>query len=116
MNKTQLQHTSVKIKLQAESASSKTAASFFPPTTFDIVASREKESLFKNRLITIGSIRIATDMIATIPQEFFINERLVVTVRRDSFTEEPTSGTKLLIANRAVLIDKESTLWAIVFL
>ena len=72
--------------------------------------------MFKNRLITIGSINTATEIIAIIPHEFFINERLAVTVLSDSLTEEPTSGTKLLIAKRAVFIDKESTLWAIVFL
>lgn len=109
MNNTQLQQTSVSIKPHTESASSNTAASFFAPIAFDIVARIEKDSLFKNKLMIIGIISTAIEIIATIPHEFLISERLDVTVLKDSFTEEPTKGTKLLIANLAVLMDIEST-------
>lgn len=64
----------------------------------------------------MGSIRTAIDIIPIIPQELLIKERLAVTVRRDSFIDEPTKGTKLLIANLAVFTEIESTLCAMVFL
>lgn len=116
INKTQLQQTRVSIKPQIESASSKIVASRCPPIAFDIVANTENESLFKNKLIIMGSIRTAIDIIPIIPQELLIKERLAVTVRRDSFIDEPTKGTKLLIANLAVFTEMESTLCAMVFL
>jgi len=111
-----VQHTSVNKNPQIESASSKIAPSLFPPIDFDIEDRMEKESLFKNKFIIIGSINTTMAMIATIPQELLIKERLDVTVLKASFTEEPTRGTKLLIAKRAVLIDKLSTLCVSVLL
>ena len=68
------------------------------------------ESLFKKRLIIIGSIKTAKEIIPIIPEVFLIKSRLELTVLKVSFTEEPTNGTKLLIANRAVLIETESAL------
>ena len=50
----------------------------------------------------------AIQIIATIPHEFFIIEREEETVRKASLIEAPTMGTKLLIANRAVLMERES--------
>lgn len=111
-----MQATSVNKKLQIESASSKIVASLCPLIAFDIVASIENDSLLRKRLINIGSIRTTMEIIAIIPQEFFINERLEVTVLKASFTDEPTRGTKLLIANLAVFIDMLSTLWVRIFL
>ena len=72
--------------------------------------------MFKNRLIIIGSIKTTIEIIATTPQEFLINAKLEVTVLKASLTEEPTRGTKLLIAKRAVLIDKLSALCVSVLL
>ena len=49
-------------------------------------------------------------IIAITPQEFFMKERLEVTVLNASFTLEPTIGIKLLMANLAVLIEMLSAL------
>ena len=110
MNSTQVQATIVKRNPQIESASSRMALSLF---TFIIFAREDnmlKESLFKKRLIIIGNIKIAIEIIPIIPDDFFIKSKLEFTVRKASLTEAPTNGTKLLIAKRAVLIDKESAL------
>ena len=100
----------VKRKPQQESASSKIALSLSALTSCAIEVSILKESLFKNKLIIIGSIITAMAIIAIIPQDFLIKERLEETVRIASFTEEPTKGTKLLIANLTVFCDRESAL------
>lgn len=116
INKTQVQQTSVRANPQTESASSNTVASRCPPIALDIVAKIENESLFKNKFIMIGNIKTAIAIIAMMPHEFLISERLAVTVFNDSLTLEPTKGTKLLIANLAVFIEIVSTPCAIVFL
>ena len=110
INKTQVQQTRVNKKPHIESASSKIAPSLYPPIDFDIDVNIEKESLFRNRFIIIGSIKTIIEIIAITPQEFFIKERLEVTVRSASLTDEPTRGTKLLMAKRAVFIEILSTL------
>lgn len=109
MNKTQVQHTSVKRNVQIELASSRIEPCSSHPTILETEPSIPKESLFKNKKIISGSIITAMAIIAIIPQELFINDILVETVRRASFIDAPTIGTKLLIAKRAVFIDKEST-------
>ena len=108
MNNTQVQHTRVNTKPQTESASSRIDASLPPPIARDIVAKIENEILFKKILIIMGSIKTAMVISAITPQEFLISERLDVTVRKASFTDEPTNGTKLLIANLAVLSESVS--------
>ena len=116
MKSTQVQQTRVSKKLHMESASSRMEDSELPPISFETVAKIEKEILFKNKLIINGSINTTIEMIAITPQEFFMIDKLAVTVLKLSFTLEPTTGTKLLIANLAVLMDKESTLCESVFL
>ena len=116
MNKTQEQATRVKINVQIESASSSKTASLLLLIAFAIEERIEKESLFKNRLIKIGSMSTTIAIMAIIPQEFFISERLEETVLNASLTDEPTKGTKLLIANRAVFSEIVSTLCERVFL
>ena len=44
------------------------------------------------------------------PQDILIRDKLDVIVRKASLTEEPTNGTKLLMAKRAVFNEIESTL------
>ena len=98
----------VRRKLQMDSASSKIPFSLCAPIAPEIIAKMLKEILFKNRLIIMGRVIIAIETIAIIPQEDFIRDRLELRVLRASLTEEPTSGTKLLIAKRAVFIERES--------
>ena len=102
--------TIVKRNPQIESASSKMELSL--PTFISFAREDKilKDSLFKNRLIIIGSIKTAIEIIPIIPEDFFIKSRLELTVLSASLTDEPTNGTKLLIANRAVLIETESAL------
>ena len=105
-----MQATIVNKKPQHESASSKIALSLSALTSCAIEERMLKESLFKNRLIIIGSIITAIAIIAIIPEDFLIKERLEETVRIASLTEEPTKGTKLLIANLTVFCERESAL------
>ena len=86
------------------------------PNSFEIALNRLNDTLFKNRLIIIGSINTTIVIIPSIPDVLLMRDKLVVTDFKASFTEAPTNGTRLLIANRAVLIDKESAPCAIVFL
>ncbi len=116
MNNMQVQETNVNKKPQTESASSKTVLSLLQLSSLDKEESRLNDSLFKNKLIIIGNIITATAIIAIIPQDFFINERLALTVLSASLTEAPTNGTKLLIANLAVFKEMESALCERVFL
>lgn len=116
MNKTHVQHIIVNRKLQVESASSKIAPSFPEPINRAIELNILKEILFRKRFMIIGSIITAIAIMAIIPVDFFMYDKLDVTVRNASFTEEPTRGTALLIANLAVFIDIESALCDSVFL
>lgn len=116
INRTQPQQTRASKNPQIESASSSTPLSLLQPISLAREANKLNESLFKNKLIIIGSIKIAIEIIAITPQEFFIKERLDVTVLNASFIDEPTMGTKLLIANLAVFIERLSALWDRMFL
>ena len=64
----------------------------------------------------IGKIIKNTIKIPKTPVELFIIPMLEVTARSDSFTDAPTNGTKLLIANLAVFNDTVSALCAKTFL
>ena len=108
INKTHAQTTNVSKKVQIEFASSSIASSPFDPISFDIELNKPKDSLFSKRLIIIGIMIIIITIIAITPQEFLIILRLLVTVLNASLIDAPTIGTKLLIANLAVFIDKES--------
>ena len=110
INKTQVQETIVNKNPQIESASSRIALSLLTLIIFATDDKILKESLFKKRFIIIGSIRTAKEIIPIIPEDFFIRSRLEFTVLKASFTDAPTRGTKLLIANLAVLIETESAL------
>ena len=55
-------------------------------------------------------------IIATIPLDFFSKERLEEIVLNASLTEEPTNGTVLLMAKRAVFIEMVSALCDKMFL
>lgn len=110
INKTQVQETIVKRNPHTESASSKMLLSLLTFISFAREDSILNESLFKNRLIIIGSIKTAKEIMPMMPEDFFIRSRLELTVLKASLTDEPTSGTKLLMANLAVLIDNESAL------
>ena len=90
--------------------SSKILLSLSIPSIFDILATREKENLFNQREIKTGRVIKTTTIIATIPQEFFINIRLEEIVFKESPINPPIIGMKLPIANLAVLKDKESAL------
>ena len=105
-----MQETKVSKNPQTESASSKIEFSLLQPISLDSEDSRLKESLFKKRLIIMGSIMTATAIIAITPQDFFIIVRLALTVLKVSLTEAPTKGTKLLIANLVVFKEIESAL------
>lgn len=108
INKTHAQTTNVNKKVQIEFASSSIASSPLDPISFDIELSKPRDSLFNKRLIIIGITIIIITIIAITPQEFLIILRLLVTVLNASLIDAPTIGTKLLIANLAVFIDKES--------
>lgn len=116
INKTEEQATRVKINVQIESASSNSVASLLLLIALDMVDSIEKESLFKKRFNIIGSINTTIAIMAIIPQEFLISDRLEETVLSASLTDEPTKGTKLLMAKRAVFKERVSTLCERVFL
>lgn len=116
INKTQLQQTRVNINPHIESASSNTADSLLQPIKRAKEVDMLNDNLFKNRLMIIGSIINAIEIIAITPHELFIKERLDVTVLSASFIDEPTRGTKLLIANLAVFKDKLSLLCVKMFL
>ena len=64
----------------------------------------------------IGSIISAIINIAITPHVLLIKLRLEETVRKASLIDAPTIGTKLLIAKRAVFIDKLSAPCAKTFL
>lgn len=111
INKTDVQAQSVKRKVHIESASSKIAFSPCPPIAPDTMDNMLNESLFKNKFMITGKVMTAIAIMAITPQELFIDAMLELKVRRASFTDEPTKGTKLLMANLAVFIDSESALW-----
>lgn len=108
INKMQVQRTSVSKNPHIELASSITPYSLLQPSAFAIEAEILKNSLYNSNAMIIGNIRSAIVIIAIIPQEFFMSERLAVTVLKASFTVEPIIGIKLLIANLAVFIEIES--------
>lgn len=116
INNTQQEHTSVNKNPHIESASSNTEDSLVPPIILERLDKILNESLLRSKFIIIGSIIKAIIIMAKIPQEPFITEMLLVTVRNASLMEEPTRGTKLLIANLAVFIDKLSCPCANTFL
>ena len=68
-------------------------------------------SLFKYREAITGKVSNKTAIKAITPHEFFITPTLEVTVLKASDIEGPTMGIKLPIANFAVFIERESTLW-----
>ena len=95
-------------KAQIESASSRQEASLSAPIIFVIDARRLKESLYKNKFIIIGSIINAITIMAITPLVLLIMDILLATVLNASFIDEPTIGTKLLIANLAVFNERLS--------
>lgn len=116
MNKMQVQSTSASKNPQIELASSSMPHSLLQPSALAADAEMLKINLFKSSDIITGSISKATTIIAIIPQEFLIIVRLDEIVLNASFTVEPTTGIKLLIANFAVLIDKLSAVCDMTFL
>jgi len=116
MNKMHVHIASVSKKPQIELASSITQHSSLQPRAFAIAAEMFKINLCKRSEIIIGIMSRAIIIIAVIPQEFFIMVMLEVIVLNASFTVEPMTGMKLLIANFAVLIDKLSAACDIIFL
>ena len=102
MNKTEEQDTSVSKYVQSESASSSIQLSLPLRSDFEIEESKPKEILFSIKYIMIGNTMRKTIKIPLTPHERLIIPMLEDTVLSASFIEEPTKGTKLLIANLAV--------------
>ena len=116
IKRVQVQAIKVSIYVHKESASSKIALCMPQSIVLDMPPRSPKQSLFRKTYIIIGSIISAMTNIATTPHEFLIILRLVETVRNASLIEAPTMGTKLLIAKRAVFIDKRSASCVRIFL
>ena len=108
INKIQVQITNTRKNPQIEPASSNIDPSLLQFKALDIDADRLNISLLISKFIIMGNIIKAIIIIAIIPQEFFIADKLALTVRNASFTVPPMNGTKLLIANFAVFIDRLS--------
>ncbi len=93
-----------------------TATSFVHPKALAIPLDKLKTSRFSSRDIKIGKAIKTIIIIPSAPHEFLMYDMLDVSVRKASFTDEPTTGMKLLIANFAVFIEIESALWDRIFL
>lgn len=81
----------------------------------EIDESKAKEILFKIKYIIIGKTIKKTISIPKTPLELFIIPMLDDTAFKESLTDAPTKGTKLLIANRAVFNEIVSALCAKTF-
>lgn len=100
-----MHNTNESEKPQIEDASSINAASFSHFKHFDTEHIMLNNNLYSNNETIEGRVISITIMIAIIPQEFFINDILDVTVLNASLTVDPTIGIKLLIANFAVFME-----------
>ena len=98
-----------------EFASSNISPSLVSPIAFVIEFNSPKDSLFNKRLIITGITIKAMETMVITPQVFLIMLKLLLTVLNASFIEAQTIGTKLLMANLAVLIDRVSVPWDIMF-
>ena len=72
-------------------------------------------NLFKYKDAITGRVSRSTAINAITPQELLITPILDVTVLNASEIDGPTMGIKLPMANFAVFIERESTLWVSVF-
>ena len=115
INRTDAQATKVNKNVQTELASLNISPSLFKPISFDTELKNPKEILLSSKLMITGMIISKITIIAITPQEFLIMLKLLLTVLKASFIEAPTIGTKLLIANFAVFIDKVSAPCEIMF-
>lgn len=99
-----------RMKEQILDASSQIFVSLSVPRVFEMPLIISKVNLFKNNEIIMGKINRTITIIAIIPQELFISDRLAEIVFKDSPIKPPTTGIKLPIANFAVLKERVSML------